>query len=67
MVSYLTFGASSERELGDAHLIGVGIGMNRVEQLHEYVEHSRNESQPCLDGCRQPVPNSLHITDDGDH
>lgn len=40
--------------------------MNKVEQVHEHIEHGRNEGQTRLDVYRQSMPNSFQITDDCD-
>lgn len=40
--------------------------MNKAEQVHEHIEHGRNEGQTCLNVNGQPMPNSFQVADDRD-
>ena len=42
---YLTFGASSQGELGDAELKGVSLRVKLMEQLGQEIEHSSDKSE----------------------
>ena|SRR5437773_9372145 len=64
---YLTNGASSKRKLGDAHLKGIGIGMEFMEQVQQDVKHGGDISQMGLNILGQSMTDAFEITDNRQH
>src|SRR5437867_10889250 len=63
----LTNGASSKRKLGDAHLKGIGIGMEFMEQVQQDVKHGGDISQMGLNILGQSMTDAFEITYNRQH